>query len=681
MVKFCLNMIVKNEVSVITRLLNSVIGILDTYFICDTGSTDDTKNVIQKFFESNNIKGIIISEPFVNFGYNRTFAFNKACEYLKKKINYDDYYILLLDADMELQYSNNFLEQFKIYNNNSFYTIEQTTNNISYSNTRIIKATTKTECIGATHEYWHFNENIIGYKLLNNIIWINDIGDGGCKSDKIKRDLKLLYNSPQNERTLFYLANTLSADKQYDRAVETYKKRIDMGGWVEEVFMSYYNMGLAQMMNNCPEEALISWNNGWKYYPKRAETIYEICKHLVKNKKYLEAYNYFLLGKSIPFPDSDVLFVNVDAYEFGFDYEYMLIGYYVGDKNMDLKLSKLLTHPKVTYTLSDSILVNLKHYVKQLINIESKKIILTNQRIFDGLKYYSSSSCLFFNPDEKQWYINIRYVNYIIDKKTRQYINEDSEHKIITKNILYKINLSDDNKFNKDNDLIEIKEFDFKTNGKHILGIEDFKLSYSNGNYNWIGTCECENNNLTLGFGKLNSNFENITKLDDESIKYNLNFKEIISPFELNVEKNWAMIQNSDFIIYSWCPLVVGKIDDNTNNFIIYKYIETTNSFFTIVKGSTNGIIVGDEIWFLTHVTSNSYGPRNYYHLFVVLNKDLNKIIKWSKLFKLGNEKCPIEFALGLEIINSVAIISYSTWDETTNIEFFPIDKIEWINL
>jgi glycosyltransferase involved in cell wall biosynthesis len=38
----CLNMIVKNESKIITRLLESVSPIIDCYCICDTGSTDNT---------------------------------------------------------------------------------------------------------------------------------------------------------------------------------------------------------------------------------------------------------------------------------------------------------------------------------------------------------------------------------------------------------------------------------------------------------------------------------------------------------------------------------------------------------------------------------------------------------------------------------------------------------------
>ena len=49
-VKLALNMIVKNESKIIERLLTSVLPIVDTYCICDTGSTDNTKEIIKGFF-------------------------------------------------------------------------------------------------------------------------------------------------------------------------------------------------------------------------------------------------------------------------------------------------------------------------------------------------------------------------------------------------------------------------------------------------------------------------------------------------------------------------------------------------------------------------------------------------------------------------------------------------------
>ena len=91
----CLNMIVKNESKVIIRMLESVLPIIDHYCICDTGSTDDTIELIETFFKKNSIPGKIVKEPFKNFEYNRNYSL-QACYYFSD-------YVLLLDADMVLK--------------------------------------------------------------------------------------------------------------------------------------------------------------------------------------------------------------------------------------------------------------------------------------------------------------------------------------------------------------------------------------------------------------------------------------------------------------------------------------------------------------------------------------------------------------------------------------------------
>ena len=90
----CLNMIVKNESKIITRLFDSVVPIIDCYCICDTGSTDNTIEIIENYFKEKNISGKIIQEQFQDFAYNRNFALQK-CEGMSE-------YILFLDADMQL---------------------------------------------------------------------------------------------------------------------------------------------------------------------------------------------------------------------------------------------------------------------------------------------------------------------------------------------------------------------------------------------------------------------------------------------------------------------------------------------------------------------------------------------------------------------------------------------------
>ena len=116
----CLNMIVKNESRIITRLFDSVISIIDSYCICDTGSTDNTIQLIEDYFREKEKPGKIVQEPFKNFCHNRNFA-------LQSCIGLSDY-VLLLDADMTLEINNfdkrllNLAESFYILQGNeSFY--------------------------------------------------------------------------------------------------------------------------------------------------------------------------------------------------------------------------------------------------------------------------------------------------------------------------------------------------------------------------------------------------------------------------------------------------------------------------------------------------------------------------------------------------------------------------------
>ena len=102
-VTICLNMIVKNESKIITRLFDTILPIIDTYCICDTGSTDDTKEIIENYFKEKKIPGKVIQESFKDFGHNRTVA-------LKAAKNMGTY-LLFLDADMKLEISSDFDKQ------------------------------------------------------------------------------------------------------------------------------------------------------------------------------------------------------------------------------------------------------------------------------------------------------------------------------------------------------------------------------------------------------------------------------------------------------------------------------------------------------------------------------------------------------------------------------------------
>lgn len=235
----CLNMIVKNESRIITRLFDSVSSIIDCYCICDTGSTDNTKEVITAYFEAKGIPGKIVEEPFVNFAHNRNFA-------LQSCFGMSDY-ILLLDADMVLEIKPGFEKS--MLSSHDSYMILQGTDDFYYHNMRIIKNNCLYLYVGVTHEYISTPPTNTSKIFEKNLLFIRDIGDGGAKSDKFERDIRLLKGgieqNPNSDRYHFYLANSYFDSGKFEEAIETCKKRIKIGGWEQEVWYSYYRIGMA----------------------------------------------------------------------------------------------------------------------------------------------------------------------------------------------------------------------------------------------------------------------------------------------------------------------------------------------------------------------------------------------------------------------------------------------------
>jgi hypothetical protein len=91
----CLALMQKNEGPIIKRLFDSVKGFVDEYCVVDTGSTDNTVEVIKSI----DMPGVLVQEPFVDFATSRNFLLDTC----RARMTCD--YLLLLDADMVLHVS------------------------------------------------------------------------------------------------------------------------------------------------------------------------------------------------------------------------------------------------------------------------------------------------------------------------------------------------------------------------------------------------------------------------------------------------------------------------------------------------------------------------------------------------------------------------------------------------
>ena len=643
----CLNMIVKNESKIILRLLTSVLPIIDSVCICDTGSTDNTVELIEAFLKEHSLPGVVVKEPFVNFGYNRTFALKAAAPW--------GVYALLLDADMKLVVRPGFDKRALTADG---YNVQQKNGGLDYYNIRIVRMDKGVRCVSPTHEYYDFPPGCRTETLKT--LFIDDIGDGGAKADKFERDIRLLkqglIEEPRNERYHFYIANSYRDAGHTKEAIEYYKKRVELGGWKEEVFYAAFECGNMYARLGDTASAIHWWLSAYQRHPGRAESLYECVKyHRIKGEQQI-AQLFLDRALRIPYPSSDVLFIKSAVYEYLLDYEQSILAYYTQTPYNHRALFRLIEHEDLRHNVLD----NYKFYASAL----AKKPGIRKWS-FDGKveksvggrmdTFTSSSPCLF--KDERGGYaINIRYVNYTI-RSDGGYDFRHNDGKITTLQLFHRL---DETLAITDTEWIS----EVANPERRYQGVEDCKVLVAEGGLEFLGTVENAHGRVTMGVGPYDPK------------KGMLVPTALRSPFGRDCEKNWCYFHRASRklgVVYEWSPLRIGTLRGDTLS------LDTEDTavpaFFRHVRGSTNGCVFGDEIWFLCHVV-HYVTPRHYYHLIVVLDRETLRFKRHSTLFKFEGD-C-IEYALGLIVEQERILISYSQMDRTSAILEIPSTAIEF---
>jgi phosphorylcholine metabolism protein LicD len=313
-----LAMIVKNEEKIIERCLTSVKDIIDLIIICDTGSTDSTIDIIKNFAESNKILCEIYHVPWKNFGWNRTE--------LLKLSRYKTDYLLLLDSDEQIEIKNFNKEKLT---NKAYYL--RHSGGLDYAQILLINNHIEWYYKGVTHEYIDTKEEV-KVETLDSII-IHDYSDGSNRKNKSKKDVELLLQGlkeePNSPRYHFYLAQTYKEMGQYEKAINYYLKRIDLGGWDEEIYYSIYSIGYCKEQLKDIAGAKDYYLKAWEYRPTRAESLFRLTQLCRCNKEYQQGYMFAKKGLEIPYP-KDILFINKDIYDYELLFEKSICSYHVG---------------------------------------------------------------------------------------------------------------------------------------------------------------------------------------------------------------------------------------------------------------------------------------------------------------------------------------------------------------
>jgi tetratricopeptide (TPR) repeat protein len=329
----CLNMIVKNETKVLPRLFRSVKDYIDYYVIVDTGSTDQTIDLIQREMSAYGIEGEVHQREWVNFGVNRQQALELAV-----KAGRSDW-LLFIDADEELGVSDpKFYEKLEP---GVSYDLEKHHSGLRYAVPHLIDIrNTRWQWQGPVHNYL-VNLGGSQERALRKDVWLIYHPGEGAKSHGVSQEQKYLRDAallqedlrqhPDNARSQFYLGQSYKHAGHMQKAYEAYKKRVTMEGWSEETFMAQLEAGRVAVLLGKPEEVVLrELLAAYEMRPIRAEPLHELARYFRMKKSYGKAYLFAKAGAQTTRPD-DSLFVSQDVYDWQILDELGVSAYWVGD--------------------------------------------------------------------------------------------------------------------------------------------------------------------------------------------------------------------------------------------------------------------------------------------------------------------------------------------------------------
>jgi glycosyltransferase involved in cell wall biosynthesis len=353
MKKLILTQIMKNESHVAKRMLDSIKSIVDGICVIDTGSTDDSIEVVRKWGSDNGIETYVFERPFDNFENSRNYSFQKARElFLKDDVN--TYYNFWLDFDEQMIISPNF-------NKNSLdkdlYMLNTNIGRMKYTRNEVCRLDKKFKFYGPIHEYIISEESNITSGLLSGLEVLVSMDGGSWKEDiskKYKNHAHVLESyiddNRKDPRWIFYTAQSYHdsaslKDNNEDnrdrllRSIRYYRERVSRpDGYHEEIFYSQFRIG--SIMRRLEEPWSLTMAELLKAYnmdPLRGEPIKVICEHYINIGEYHNAYIWSSFGvKNFhgknPYPNR-LLFVDSQTYDWKFLELHAATCYYTGRKD------------------------------------------------------------------------------------------------------------------------------------------------------------------------------------------------------------------------------------------------------------------------------------------------------------------------------------------------------------
>lgn len=303
-------MIVKNEAHVIARCLRSVKPFISSWVICDTGSTDDTLALVER--ELGDMIGEIHVRPWVNFAHNRNEAIEAA-----RRLGPE--YILIIDADETIDVGAGALDHL----GREVYALRCSMPHAegSWLSKRLIRADVPWEYRGVIHEELYCSEPHQAQHLPDvEIVSHHDSARNQLgKVEKYARDAEVLgeelKRNPNDSRSWFYYAQSLAGAQRIDEAIAAYEKRIEFGGFEQEVYTALYQRAsLMDFRDDELEKVAAAYLKAYQFRPSRAEPLWSLAVLHNTRGEHALAEMYARAACRIPRPTDGAL-VHDSVYE------------------------------------------------------------------------------------------------------------------------------------------------------------------------------------------------------------------------------------------------------------------------------------------------------------------------------------------------------------------------------
>jgi len=295
---------VKNAGDQFENMLTQNLPIIDRWTILDTGSTDNTIDIIKKVLVGKK-KGNLYQEPFLNFRDSRNRLLDLAGTNCKYTIMLDDTYVV--EGNLKAFLHNNRDDQFT--DSLSMYV---KSNDMEYSSNRILKTDRKLRYIYRLHEIIEHKNNINAIVPIQ-LAKINDFTNeymNNRTNERKEYDLRILLEEaelePDNSRHLYYIAQTYNLLQKPELAYTYFLKRAyhEDKGYVQERVDSLFEAArIAKYKLN------MSWDIAFNLYkecyeldPSRPDAMYFIGMHYYFERNINIAFSYFKKAFEIGYP-------------------------------------------------------------------------------------------------------------------------------------------------------------------------------------------------------------------------------------------------------------------------------------------------------------------------------------------------------------------------------------------